>query len=361
MKAARPLPHYLSSPSRFRKEMLTCFEIFLPLIRGNLTLIEQLAYDFCQRQWEQNVVYTEVRYSPHLLAEGYEDGGGNKTVTAEAVLAAVTTGLRRGSHKFGIIVNQILCAITWRTDWAMPTVELADKHRNDYPCAVVGVDIAAGEEHFDQEQHPDLYQSHYAMMQRAKELDLSITLHAGESPSANALGNVGRAINEYGASRIGHGYRLIESEELMQEVKEKGVHLEVCPTSSVETGGWVYETKDWKEHPACFFLKRGLSFSFNSDDPAVFHTSLSWQYRLSMAKMGFSREDLLMTNLNAIDGAFCSDEEKKELKHRVQCYGDAKGLGRSVCSAPEHKRKAWRRSKSDGYFSDRVYVSTKKI
>jgi adenosine deaminase len=83
--------------------MLNCFEVFLPLVRGNLHLIEQLSYDFCQRQWEQNVVYCEVRYSPHLLAEAFtkDTSAGNEhdetnappeslNITPEAVFAAVT-------------------------------------------------------------------------------------------------------------------------------------------------------------------------------------------------------------------------------------------------------------------------------
>jgi adenosine deaminase len=345
---------------RSLKEMLNCFEIFLPLIRGNLDLIEQLAYDFCQRQWEQNVVYTEVRYSPHLLAEGYGNGDGAEKVDPEAVFTTVTAGLRRGSHKFGITINQILCGIAWRADWASSTVEMANKYRDDYPCAVVGVDIAAGEDYFDQEQYPEMYQAHYDMMQRAQELGLSITLHAGESPTDKSIDNVRRAINEYGATRIGHGYRMVDSVELMQEVKAKGVHIEVCPTSSVETGGWMYETKNWKEHPAVSFLEHDLSFSFNSDDPAVFHTSLSWQYRIGSAKMGFTREQLLQTNLNAIDGAFCSAEEKKRLSCMVQCYGVSKGLDME-CTAGADMKRSWRRAQSDGYFTDRVYVSSKKL
>ena len=46
-------------------------------------------------------------------------------------------------------VNQILCCIAWRPDWAFEVIDLADERRNSSPCAVVGVDIAAGEEHFD--------------------------------------------------------------------------------------------------------------------------------------------------------------------------------------------------------------------
>jgi len=74
----RQLVEDCDTPSEFHKlctcrsgyrslaAMLNCFEIFMPLVRRNLDLIEQLAFDFCQRQWEQNTIYTEVRYSPHV-------------------------------------------------------------------------------------------------------------------------------------------------------------------------------------------------------------------------------------------------------------------------------------------------------
>jgi adenosine deaminase len=76
-------------------EMLNCFEVFLPIVRGNIDLIEQLAFDFCKRQWEQNVVYCEVRYSPHLLAKGFtevniDDGSDKQKITPQTVFDAVT-------------------------------------------------------------------------------------------------------------------------------------------------------------------------------------------------------------------------------------------------------------------------------
>lgn len=42
-------------------------------------------------------------------------------------------------------VNQILCCINWNPEWADSIISLAEMKRDDYPCAVVGVDIAAGE------------------------------------------------------------------------------------------------------------------------------------------------------------------------------------------------------------------------
>ena len=366
--------------------MLQCFEIFLPLVRRNLVLLEQLAYDFCQRQWEQNVVYTEVRYSPFLLADGFGGGGGggkgdggddttsrpsntnsndstddcndddddndDNVIDGEAVLKAVTTGLRRGCHKFGITVNQILCAITWRPDWAQPTLDLVKLHLHDYPCATVGIDIAAGEEHFDEQQYPEMHRIHYNVFQKAQTLpeysSIPITIHAGESPADSSYENVRRAINEYGAVRIGHGYRAVRDKSLMDELRQKHIHLEVCPTSSYETGGWVLPSsppppevkegehgsggngveqyKNWMEHPIVEMDEAGLRFSFSSDDPAVFHTSLAWQYRVAMAKMDFSRQRMLQCNLDAIDAAFCSNDEKQKLRQHVLDFAAFLGL-----------------------------------
>lgn len=358
---------------RSLKAMLNCFEIFMPLVRRNLDLIEQLAFDFCQRQFEQNTLYTEVRYSPHFLAEsfqedqrhsgGEEDGSKTNRIDAEAVFQAVTRGLRRGCKQFKITVNQILCGLTWRPDWAMPTLEMVKKHRYEYPCATVGVDVAAGEEHFDGENHKYLYEPHHEMIMRAKREGIPITLHAGESTD-RALENVRAAIFIYGASRVGHGYRMTQSRQLMKEVRERNVHVEVCPTSSLETGGWVFdgEEKDWKCHPSVKMKECGIAFSLNSDDPAVFHTSLAWQYRIALAKMGFTREDVLETNLHAIDAAFCDEKEKKRLRALVLEYGAFKRLRADVSehnarSSSGNRRRNLRKTVSDS-FTDRVYIST---
>lgn len=356
---------------RSLKQMLNCFEIFLPLVRRNLSLLEQLAFDFCQRQYEQNVVYTEVRYSPFLLAEGFVDNNNNhdsndddnnkqqqngekdnenkNVVDGAAVLKAITAGLRRGSHKFNITVNQILCAITWRPDWAQPTLDLVSEHWHDYPCATVGIDIAAGEEHFDAQNFPHLHDTHYQVFYNKAQLDskykdIPVTIHAGESPDESSSDNVRRAVEEYGASRIGHGYRVVNDAALMEQLRRDKIHLEVCPTSSDETGGWVYpppnsngdedderkqqrkNNKQWMQHPIVDMLNAGLSFSFSSDDPAVFHTSLAWQYRVAMVKMGFTRQQMLQCNLNAIDAAFCSPEEKEKLRRHLLDFAAFSGL-----------------------------------
>jgi adenosine deaminase len=174
-------------------------------------------------------------------------------------------------------------------------------------------------------------------------------MHAGE---AGGEENVKMAVQEYGATRIGHGYRIVRDSKLMEEMR--GVHFEICPTSSVETGGWVYKMRNWNEHPAVQMIRSGMKVGFNSDDPAgknmthvshhrflfpppwihttqhspyllfslfivwsVFDTSLTWQLRVALGKMGLSKKCLLQAAHNSIDAAFLNPEEKDVLRRRL--------------------------------------------
>jgi len=324
---------------RSLQEMIKCFEIFLPIVRGDLDIIEHLSSDFVQRQADQNIKYTEVRYSPHLLAYGgsmspsMKDGAG--LVDARSVVDAVTRGLRAGERKcnYSVRVNQILCCITWRPDFAEDVVDICIERRNDAPCAIVGIDIAAGEEHFDSEDFAHLHLPHVNALARANQMGLNITIHAGEVDTTGE--NVLHAVQKYHASRVGHGYRIPSSEQgsdtitaLFHELLQRQIHFEICPTSSVETGGWDYDDsaegvkKNWEEHPMVMFMKRGFNVGLNSDDPAVFDTSLTFQYRIAATKMRLSYGQLVQTVRNAIDASFAEASVKQELHHELNLFCD---------------------------------------
>jgi adenosine deaminase len=286
------------------EDMLLCFEFLFPLVYDNFELLEHLAYDFVMRQYEQNVIYCEVRYSPHLFASD-----------AQKAFQAVQHGLRRGCTRFPtVMVNQILCAINFAPQWSSEIVDMATEYRNDYPCAVVGIDVAAGEDHFDAKSPS--YDAHLSMCKKAQQLGINITMHAGETPDSSQ--NVPSAVHNYGATRIGHGYHISNDDDILNEMKRLEVHFEVCPTSSVETGGWIKTT--WPEHPACALKKKGIKLSLNSDDPAVFNTDLSWQYRIAIKKMGWTTDDIVQVLFDTVDAAFVPDDVKRKLKDTIRSY-----------------------------------------
>ena len=188
---------------------------------------------------------------------------------------------------------------------------------------IVGVDIAAGEEHFDSDNFPHLHHPHLDAFKKAKDLNVNITMHAGE---VGKVDYVLRAIDDYGAKRIGHGYRIVDDPEKMAKILKRGVHFEVCPTSSVETGAWDFDKcqitgkKLWKNHPVKTMIEFGFSVGLNTDDPSVFDTDLGWQYRIATSKMGLSVEHLVRTIFHSVDAAFCEENVKKSLREDILSF-----------------------------------------
>merc|ERR1712038_654981 len=76
----------------------------------------------------------------------------------------------------------------------------------------------------DKEKFPHLYEPHHRAFKRARELGLKVTMHAGEVGESE---HVKRAIEEYGATRIGHGYRIIHDTQFMEHLRKMNIHFEV--------------------------------------------------------------------------------------------------------------------------------------
>ncbi|GMH81656.1 hypothetical protein TrVE_jg3076 [Triparma verrucosa] len=296
--------------------MLRCFEIFTPIVRGNMQLLEENAYKFAENQSKQNVVYTEVRYSPHFLAStSSKTKTGVLNGAAKEIVAAVTRGLIRGCQEFDIVINQILCCINWRPEWADETVDLAyEFSQGGGKCCVVGVDVAAGEEHFDEVNFPQLHGPHLKAISRAKRLGLNVTLHAGEDTGPE---NIFKAVDVYKATRVGHGYRAADDEGVLKNMAQRRIHFEVCPTSSFETGGWQGNEGEWHAHPLINMLKSGLSVSINSDDPTVFATSLTDEICIANVGMRVTVEKILAIMVGSMEASFATQETKVKVIENV--------------------------------------------
>jgi adenosine deaminase len=285
---------------------LECFHLFQPIVQGRRAVIEDMAYHFARNQSRSGILYTEARYSPHLLLSPLFP-----TLTVRDVCEAVSDGLDRGAKEFNIVIKQLYCAIDFSPSWAEEVVTLAGEFRKR---GVVGVDIAAGEEHF--EIGSESHKIHASAMTRAKEMGLNITIHAAETTCAD---NVITALKAYHTDRIGHGYQLMADEKLYAHVRETVPHLhfEMCPSSSLLTGGF---TKEWKEHPFIQFQKDGFSVGINTDDPGPMLTTLEKEYDIVMTEMGLNESVLESCLLASITAAFCDDTLKASLTQSVKSY-----------------------------------------
>lgn len=130
----------------------------------------------------------------------------------------------------------------------------------------------------------------------ARSQGLRLTVHAGETAGPESIWGAIRL----GAERIGHGIRAIEDPELVAHLRENDIPLEICISSNVATGA----VRCLKEHPVRALFDAGVPIVLNSDDPAMFRTTLSREYELAEREFGFSREELRRLAENGFRYAF---------------------------------------------------------
>ncbi len=136
----------------------------------------------------------------------------------------------------------------------------------------------------------------------AAEHGLRLTAHAGESDGAESIWG---ALN-LGAERIGHGLTAIEDPELMEELAARQIPVEVCLTSNLRTGCCV----NLHDHPVRRYFDQGLMITLNSDDPAMFGSTLNQEYELAQKEFGFTDEHLRELARNSFEASFLPAEKK---------------------------------------------------
>lgn len=119
----------------------------------------------------------------------------------------------------------------------------------------------------------------------AREAGLLLTPHAGELAGPQSVAD---CVNVLGAQRIQHGIRAIEDPAVVQLLIERGVCLDVCPTSNIVLGA----VRRIDEHPLTALLAAGVNCSLNADDPVMFGCDLASEYELARSSIGLADEDL---------------------------------------------------------------------
>ena len=122
--------------------------------------------------------------------------------------------------------------------------------------------------------------------------------------------------------------QVVDDAPLLAELVAAGVHFEVCPTSSFETGGWTGAAADarpaprWRDHPLRALLRAGAAASLSSDDPSVFATTLVDEFALAERDerdggIGLTEPQLRACTRAAIDAAFVGAADKARLHELV--------------------------------------------
>ena len=130
--------------------------------------------------------------------------------------------------------------------------------------------------------------------------------HAGEM---SGPATIWEALDGLRAERIGHGISCLADPALVARLRESQIPLEVCPTSNVCTR----QVPGLAEHPLPRMLEAGLFVTLNSDDPPMFGTTLTDEYRRAAAELGLTRAQLAGLAANGVRASFLDAGAKQAL------------------------------------------------
>ena len=246
---------------------------------------ELITYRLMQQLKAENVLHAEVYVSVGVCLWRNQD--------FETIFEGLERGRKRGQRDFGISLLWIFDAVRqFGGEAAQSVFRLAAKYRDRN---VVGIGIGGDE----QKAPPELFREQYAF---AADHGLRLTAHAGESAGPESIWG---ALN-LGAERIGHGLAAYQDQELMEELATRQIPIEICLTSNLRTRCCT----NLPEHPVRRYFDQGLMITLNSDDPAMFGSTLNEEYDLARKEFNFTDDHLRELARNSFEASFLPADKK---------------------------------------------------
>jgi adenosine deaminase len=240
-----------------------------------------------------NTLYAEIRFAPFLHLE--------KGLTPYEVVHTIEAATAEAVKQTGLEARLILCTLRHYTEeQSMTTVKLVEQFAGTY---VAAFDIAG-----DEAGCP--VTNHIAAFNYAREKGIHITAHAGE---ASGPESVWETLEYFKPTRIGHGARSAEDAKLVNHLKEKRIHLEICPSCNVQTS--MYD--EYKDHPVDKLKKAGVSLNINTDCRTIVDITLNGEYQKLHTTFGWKKQDFYECNVNALKAAFIPEELKGKLMEQL--------------------------------------------
>lgn len=285
--------------------------------------IERVAAECAVDLADDGVVYAEVRYAPELSTQA--------GLSLDAVMTAWLNGFLRGADAAAeagrpIVIRAIVTAMR-QFARSVEIAELSVRYRDQ---GVVGFDIAGPEAGFPPSRHLDAFQ----LIHRA---NFHVTIHAGE---AFGLPSIWEALQWCGAERLGHGVRIVDDIQLLEDghlamgelavyVRDRRVPLEMCPTSNVHTGA----VPSIEQHPIDLLRRLRFRVTVNTDNRLMSGVTMSSELALLGETFGFGLDEMQWLTLNAMKSSFAPFDQRLRLINGVIKPGFARLMADALAEA----------------------------
>jgi adenosine deaminase len=251
-----------------------------------------VTYEYLVSCAREGAIYVELLVSPdHAASVG---------LAPAEQQHGVAQGIDDARRDTGIEARMLLVAV--RNFGVEAAIKIAEDHADDRHPYIVGFNLAGDEAGYPPAQFAPAYEI-------AHRSGLGCTVHAGEHAGADSV----REALTLPITRISHGVRAAEDPNLVNEIVERGITLETCPTSNIAT--LVYPSYD--EHPLRRLYEAGVKLTLGSDDPPYFGASIGGEYAVARERFGMGEGELERITRIAIEASFADDALKRSLLKRM--------------------------------------------
>lgn len=247
----------------------------------------------------ENLRAQRVRYAEILIPPTAHRLNG---LSMDEVMPGIAAGARSVCKNGEIEVRFIFdIGRQFGTEHAWQTAREASRHQAN---GVIALGLGGDEIHYS----PEIFIEQFAW---ARKEGLHLVAHAGEVTGSSSVWG---AVKALGAERIDHGLGARGDEQLLEYLRVRNIAVDMCLTSNVETGA----IRSLADHPLPEFLRRGLLVTLNSDDPAMFGTSLTQEYKLCGEELGLDWSEIKTLCLNGVRASFLPDMDKQRLHEQFE-------------------------------------------
>ncbi|MDF5759134.1 adenosine deaminase [Spongiactinospora sp. TRM90649] len=255
----------------------------------------RIAREFCAGEAAQGTRYAEVTFTAAAHGERLGDPA--------MPLLAVLEGLAEGRAEHGVECRVILDHSRRRSvERARRTLGLAVAHAGD---GVVGIGVA-GEESHSLAPFAEIFRE-------AREAGVRVAHHAGEMEGP---ASIREALGPGRAERLGHGIRVLDDPDLVAEIRERGVALEVCPSSNVALG----LVPSLAEHPLPRLREAGLTVTLNTDIPTATGATLTDEYARARAAFGYDDDVMADLARASVRASFAPPSVQARLEGEIDAW-----------------------------------------
>lgn len=246
----------------------------------------------------EKVIYGEARFAPQLHTK--------RGLTMQQVVEEVYAGLTSGQKQFGVRFGLIVCCVRHQPAEVSLQVARLAANNMDKVCAL---DLAGDELRFGAASHRPAFEL-------AEHAGLHRTVHAGEAAGAH---RVREALDLLHAERLGHGVRVEEPPQLIEELRQRGTSLDMCPKSNLQTRA----VSSLGSHPAPRLLRQGLRVTISTDARTTSDSSVTQEFETMQHLHGWGPAEFWACQRNAAQAAFVPESVRTELLSALDAAAQA--------------------------------------